>query len=281
MAISSRNNVQIIRHTTPHRTCRRPSTTATRGPSSSSSSSLTSTTTNTTTSPPHQLSIIATTWKMPAIHPRDTNNNNNTTTNIRSNTSSRTFHSTPPPIENSYPCSYSRNPKPPTRSLFKTPLTITVGPASQAFHVHREALIAASPFFAACLNPAYAFRESAANATVHLPAARAVDFEFLVQWIYTGALDHEELDAADHPAYFRLIRLWLLADALQVEGCKNGVVDAMARVADRSNSVPTPDDTRTVFGPEEGVREGAGLRALVVDLFAWKKTDQLVEGHED
>ncbi|KAL8970752.1 MAG: hypothetical protein Q9197_003651 [Variospora fuerteventurae] len=217
---------------------------------------------------------------MPAIHPGDTNNNT-TTTNIRSNTSSRTFHSTPPPIENSYPCSYSRGPKPPTRSLFKTPLTVTVGPASQAFHVHREALIAASPFFAACLNPAYAFRESAAHATVHLPAARAVDFEFLVQWIYTGALDHEELDAADHPAYFRLIRLWLLADALQVEGCKNGVVDAMARVADRSNSVPTPDDTRTVFGPDEGVREGAGLRALVVDLFAWKKTDQLVEGHED
>ncbi|KAI4111712.1 MAG: hypothetical protein LQ345_006704 [Seirophora villosa] len=212
---------------------------------------------------------------MPAILPSGDDHNNSSSSR---SSSGRTLHSTSPPTENSFPCSYARTPKPPTRSLFKTPFTVTVGPDAQPFHVHREAFAAASPFFAACLNPAYAFREAAAS-TVHLPAARPTDFEYLVQWVYTGALDHEELDV-DHPAYFRLIKLWLLADELAVEGCKNGVVDAMARVADRSNSVPTPDDTRTVFG-EEGVREGAGLRGLVVDLFAWKKTDQLVEAHED
>ncbi|KAI4128991.1 MAG: hypothetical protein LQ338_002458 [Usnochroma carphineum] len=191
-----------------------------------------------------------------------------------------TTPTTPPPIENSYPCSYSRGPIVPTRHLFKTIITITVGPHRVPFPVHRERFCAASPFFAAALNPAYAFRESDA-AGIHLPAARPCDFEYLVQWIYTRALDHEELDDCGHPAYFRLIRLWMLADELQVvEGCKNAIVDAMARVADRTNSVPTPDDTRTVFG-EGGVREGEGLRRLVVDLFAWKKTDQLVEAHED
>ena len=68
-----------------------------------------------------------------------------------------------------------------------------------------------------------------------------------------------------------------------MEGAKNAVVDFMAAVADKSNSVPTPDDTRTVFagGDASVVREGARLREFVVDLFAWKKTEHLVEMHED
>ncbi|KAL9592347.1 MAG: hypothetical protein Q9179_006806, partial [Wetmoreana sp. 5 TL-2023] len=139
--------------------------------------------------------------------------------------------------------------------------------------------VSVSPFFAAALNPSYSFLESRSNA-LHLPSARPIDFEYLVQWIYARTLSHEELDNVKHPAYFRLIRLWQLADALQVEGAKNAVCDFMAKVADRTNSVPTPDDTRAVFG-DEGVREGSGLRALMVDLFVWKKTDHLVEGHED
>ncbi|KAI4145340.1 MAG: hypothetical protein L6R39_003838 [Caloplaca ligustica] len=248
MAISSRNNVQVIHHS-PHRTFRRSSTLSNRIPSSTS---------------PHQISIT-TSRKMPVI--------------IHSNSSIKSRDpTTPPPVANSYPCSFSRSPKAPTRHLFKNIITITVGTQKAPFLVHRERFCAASPFFAAALNPSYSFRESAAN-TLHLPSARPCDFEYLVQWIYTGTLDHEELDC-EHPAYFRLIRLWLLADELQVEGCKNGIVDMMAKVADRTNSVPTPDDTRTVFG-EEGVREEEGLRRLVVDLFAWKKTDQLVEAHED
>lgn len=214
--------------------------------------------------------------KMPAISYGSGGSNNN---NSLRHPHSSTRNGTPPPVENSYPCSFARSPKAPTRSLFKTIMTITAGPHAVPFLVHRERFCAASPFFAAALNPAYAFRE-ADSSTVHLPAARPCDLEYLVQWVYTGTLDHEELDC-DHPAYFRLIRLWLLADELQVvAGCKNGIVDMMARVADRTNSVPTPDDTRTVFG-EDGVREGSGLRKLVVDLFAWKKTDQLVEAHED
>ncbi|KAL8940527.1 MAG: hypothetical protein Q9216_002777 [Gyalolechia sp. 2 TL-2023] len=197
---------------------------------------------------------------------------------ITHDTSRSSAHNALTVTENSYPCSYNRGSPSPTRSLFKTIMTVTVGPTEEPFRVHRERFCAASPFFAAALNPSYNFRESAAN-TLALPFARPVDFEYLVQWVYTGTLDHEELECT-HPAYFRLIRLWLLADELQVEGCKNAIVDMMGQVADKSNSVPTPDDTRTVFG-EEGVREGAGLRAMVVDLFAWKKTDHLVEGHED
>ncbi|KAL8930755.1 MAG: hypothetical protein Q9208_000296 [Pyrenodesmia sp. 3 TL-2023] len=267
MAISSPDNLQVTHHS-PHRTFRKSLTTTADRISSSN-------TTTTSTQQQHILTMAS--RKMLDISYGGSNNS------LRHPYSSTTHHSTtttPPPIENSYPCSFSRSPKAPTRSLFKTIITITVGPHAVPFLVHRERFCAASPFFAAALNPTYAFRE-ADSATVHLPAARPCDFEYLVQWIYTATLDHEELDC-DHPAYFRLIRLWLLADELQVEGAKNGIVDMMARVADRTNSVPTPDDTRTVFGGEGGgVREGSGLRKLVVDLFAWKKTDQLVEAHED
>lgn len=56
------------------------------------------------------------------------------------------------------------------------------------------------------------------------------------------------------------------------------IVDDVAVLADRTNSVPTPDDTRALWG--EG-REGCGLRRLVLDLFVWKRTENLVETHED
>ncbi|KAL8675133.1 MAG: hypothetical protein Q9168_000504 [Polycauliona sp. 1 TL-2023] len=193
---------------------------------------------------------------------------------------SSTKQHTTAPKENTLPCSFPRGSSPPARSLFQTILTITVGEEKRPFLVHREVLCAVSPFFAAALNPSYDFRESRSS-TFNLSSARPVDFEYLVQWIYTRTLTHEEV-AAPHPAYFRLIRLWILADELQVEGCKNAIIDFMAMTADASNSVPTPDDTVTVFNNgENGVREGSGLRNLVVDLFAWKKTDHLVEGHED
>ena len=59
-----------------------------------------------------------------------------------------------------------------------------------------------------------------------------------------------------------------MADWLQVQGLKNAIVDEMARRADATNSVPTPDDTRNVFG--EGVGEEIGkLRELMLDLFVW------------
>ncbi|KAL2044874.1 hypothetical protein N7G274_002649 [Stereocaulon virgatum] len=54
----------------------------------------------------------------------------------------------------------------------------------------------------------------------------------------------------------------------------------MAKRADATNSVPTPDDTRSVFGEEvgEGVER---LGELILDLFVWKKTDNLVQTHPD
>lgn len=164
----------------------------------------------------------------------------------------------------------------PTRNLFKTIVTILIGPERHAFQVHKEMLCQASPFFAAAFDNDYNFSE-ASSGSLEFPDVRAIDFEFFVQWLYRHDLAHEELDVPK-AAYFRLIRLYILADILRIEALRNDVIDMMIRMSEKWNSVPTPDDT---FLLHEQVREKTALRKLVVDLFVYKKTDQLVEKHED
>jgi hypothetical protein len=56
------------------------------------------------------------------------------------------------------------------------------------------------------------------------------------------------------------------------------VIDLTSDLADRTNSVLTPSDTRILY---EQLRESSPLRTLVLDLFAFKKTDRLLESHTD
>jgi len=83
-----------------------------------------------------------------------------------------------------------------------------------------------------------------------------------------------------HPAYFRLIKLWKVADMLQVTACKNAIIDTLASIADVTNSVPTPDDTHAVYSDDVGADMGK-LGALTLDLFVWKKTGHLISTHPD
>ena len=76
------------------------------------------------------------------------------------------------------------------RHLFKTPITLTIGPNAHPFPLHLEALLACSPFFTAAFNPHYAFRE-ALTSTLHLAEINVVDFEYFTQWLYRRSLEHE------------------------------------------------------------------------------------------
>jgi hypothetical protein len=167
-------------------------------------------------------------------------------------------------------------PTTPTRTLYKELATIHVGEQKVEFPVHRDIFTAASPFFRAAWNQQYGFTESTTG-SIHLPEVRPDDFQFFEQWIYSKSLAHEEVEA-QHPAFFRLIRLYALADQLEVEGLRNAIVDETVRLSEKYNSVPTPNDTQTL---DQELREKCGLRDLVVDLFVWKKTDNLVQTHED
>ena len=69
-------------------------------------------------------------------------------------------------------------------------------------------------------------------------------------------------------------------DWLQASACKNAIIDEIVKIADATNSVPTPDDTRATF--DENVEgDMAQLERLTLDLFVWKKTGHLISTHPD
>lgn len=80
------------------------------------------------------------------------------------------------------------------------------------------------------------------------------------------------------PAYYTLLHLYILADRFCFEGLRNRIVDLMADLADSTNSVLTPSDTRILY---DLVVDGAMIKKLVLDLFAFKKTDKLLAEHGD
>ncbi|KAF1988246.1 hypothetical protein K402DRAFT_392007 [Aulographum hederae CBS 113979] len=150
---------------------------------------------------------------------------------------------------------------------------VTVGPKAIRFLIHRELLTLHSPFFHAALTGTFA---EGLSQTITLPEERVESFEFFVYWLYTQRVEDNFKEGK--PTYFVLLELYELADRLAVEGLRNQVVDKMAELAERTNSVLTPSDTHLLY---ERIRDSAPMRKLVLDLFAFKKTDNLIEKHQD
>lgn len=197
--------------------------------------------------------------------------------------------------------------------------TVVVGDDKNAsrppvtYMVHKELLISASPFFAAALTSTFA---EGLDQTVRLPEEKPEIFEWFLQWLYTGTLTvpsstqlippsplphqihyqqypfnrytHPTLrvtnsdgDLRNHlnsPKYFLLIDLYGLSDRLLTTPLSNHILSTIARLSEDSNSVPTPSDTRILYTQ---IRDSSPLRALILDLFAYKKTDNLLANHKD
>ncbi|KAH8727214.1 hypothetical protein GQ44DRAFT_649639 [Phaeosphaeriaceae sp. PMI808] len=151
--------------------------------------------------------------------------------------------------------------------------TLLIGPKATPFLVHTTLLTSQSPYFSAALTGT--FTEATAN-TIRLSDVEVTHFQLLVSWLYTGSITPPYKDGK--PAYYTLLHLYTLADRLCFEGLRNAVIDCTSDLADRTNSVFTPSDTRILYGQ---IRESAPLRTLVVDLFSFKKTDRLLESHVD
>ena len=154
---------------------------------------------------------------------------------------------------------------------------IIVGVEKVRFHVHKDIAVYASPFFAAALRGNFV---EGTTGQIILSDVDPKIFEHIVLWMYQS-----RLDSAPHtffkdgkPTYFTLLDIYAVADQLCIEGMRNAVVDLMAELADQTNSVPTPMDTSLLY---ENIRENAPIRALVLDLFAYKKTDNLLATHKD
>jgi hypothetical protein len=80
------------------------------------------------------------------------------------------------------------------------------------------------------------------------------------------------------PKYFLLIDLYALSDRLLTAPLSNHILSTIARLSEATNSVPTPSDTFILY---DNIPENSKLRMLVLDLFAYKKTDRLLETHKD
>ncbi|KAI4717303.1 hypothetical protein E4T48_06531 [Aureobasidium sp. EXF-10727] len=181
------------------------------------------------------------------------------------------------------------------------------------YTIHKDLLTAESPFFSAALNGAFA---EGLDQTVHLPEEKPEIFEWFLWWLYTGSLTtptstncnveprHHRLRAMDampgfpgqglpqhvthtdgdlrnsagSPKYFLLLDLYALSDKLMTTTLCNHIVDTTARLSESTNSVPTPSDTWILY---DTIRDNAPMRKLILDLFAYKKTDKLLESHKD
>ncbi|KAF2869009.1 hypothetical protein BDV95DRAFT_451769, partial [Massariosphaeria phaeospora] len=152
---------------------------------------------------------------------------------------------------------------------------VLVGPSSTPFDIHTHLLINASPFFRAALTGP--FLESTSQ-SITLPDLHADTFALALSWLYTSHISPVPFKDGK-PAYYTLLHLYMLADRLCIEGLRNSVIDVIAALADRTNSVLTPSDTRLLYTALP--RTDSPLHSLVLDLFAFKKTDRLLDSHQD
>ncbi|KAF1970412.1 hypothetical protein BU23DRAFT_383709, partial [Bimuria novae-zelandiae CBS 107.79] len=152
-------------------------------------------------------------------------------------------------------------------------ILIGSGPKTIRFLIHTSLLTTQSPYFRAALTGPFleTITQSLRFADVSVDT-----FELLVTWLYTGSLTSPFKDGK--PAYYTLLHLYILADRFCFEGLRNYIVDMIADLADQTNSVLTPSDTRILYNE---IGEGAKVRELVLDLFACKKTDRLLASHSD
>ncbi|OCK73412.1 hypothetical protein K432DRAFT_387411 [Lepidopterella palustris CBS 459.81] len=163
------------------------------------------------------------------------------------------------------------------RAQFKTftaTVELLVGPKAVRFLVHRELLTHHSPFFAAALNGSFA---EGLSQSIKLREEPLDVFELFICWLYTSTLDPIFFKDGK-PAYYTLLNVYALADRLAVERLRNHTIDQIAELAEQTNCVPTPSDTHILY---ETIRDSAPLRSLVLDLFAFKKTDKLLAEHPD
>jgi hypothetical protein len=153
---------------------------------------------------------------------------------------------------------------------------ILVGPEKTRYLVHKDVVAGQSPFFSAALNGAFAEGQSQ---RIELPECEAKTFDHVMLWFYQNRLEPIEHFFKDKkPTYFSLLDLYATADQLDIEGLRNAVCNRVAELAEKTNSVPTPTDTYILY---EAIRENSPLRTLILDLFAFKKTDNLITTHPD
>lgn len=134
----------------------------------------------------------------------------------------------------------------------------------KTWHLPKELLINASPFFAAALNGSFAEAKS-----VEFPEDATDAFEFFVQWLYVG-----EITLA--PIFQTLVQAWILGDKLECPIFKDRAMLGLMRTVLLTDI--NTDDVRTAF---ENSVSGSKLRKFFLDLVRYDAGDTLGDDTED
>ena len=126
-------------------------------------------------------------------------------------------------------------------------MTLLIGPEEYRIDVHKEVLCRASAFFDVALNGEH-YLES--HGIMKLPEQEVPTFKYFVNWLYTCRLRRyhypttsyhtcrKSLDSANYQdtPLLSLVKMYILADALQVHGLQDHVCSVMADVYYSSSS---------------------------------------------
>ncbi|KAF2002573.1 hypothetical protein P154DRAFT_430628, partial [Amniculicola lignicola CBS 123094] len=147
--------------------------------------------------------------------------------------------------------------------------TFLVGTPPTPFHLHTTLLISKSLYFRSML-----LKSASLIKLITFSDIPAGVFELLVSWLYTSEIT--PLPVQDgRPAYCTLLNLYKIAVRLGFEGLQNRVVDVISDLADQTNSILSASDTRVLYN---SISESSPIRQLVLDLFAFNRTDGLGNG---
>lgn len=95
------------------------------------------------------------------------------------------------------------------------------------FTVHKSFAVKSSRLLRAALNPDHGWKE-AHDKRVPLPEVEPVDFEWYLEWVYTGHLTPREEDGK-HNRGATLIRLYILGDYLDDAKFCNSIMDIVSK----------------------------------------------------
>jgi len=198
-------------------------------------------------------------------------------------------------------------------------VVVGTGKSAQKYTLHTDLLTSCSPFFAAALNGSFAeATDQTVTLEEEKPETFEWFIQWLYTGTLTTAItpscsstsspsisppsrhsksitpnpttsppilgavsthtDGDLRNSAGSPKYFLLLDLYALSDRLLTSDLSNTILDTIARLSEATNSVPTPSDTYILY---DSIRATAPIRTLILDLFTYKKTDKLLETHND
>jgi hypothetical protein len=136
---------------------------------------------------------------------------------------------------------------------------VLVGPEKKEFRIHKNLLVAASPFFKEALNGRFA---EAGSQQVSLPEHDPETFELFCDWLYAGTLVSDcrslSIIRQELPADMCWLMVFQLADSLMIPGLQleayNRITSLFNRPSNLSSSgsnnvrMPTKDFLSSLFG---------------------------------